>query len=731
VIGYAPAPAALDGAHPPAALATTVLVVDGMHCGNCLRKVEATLSALPDVASARVNLSAHRVSIVTRGTPPTAEPFVAALARIGFKASPLIEQGRADHDASITDYLKRLAVAGFAAANIMLLSVAVWAGYASDMPASLQTLFHWLSALIALPAIAYAGKPFFVSARRALAARQLNMDVPISLGVCLATAMSLYQTMRGTEQVYFDAAITLLFFLLVGRTLDHNMRARAASAAENLLGRRASVASVVSPDGRIERLAVAAVRPGMRVSVAAGEQFPVDGRLLSPAASIDESIITGESLPRDARQSDQVYAGTVALSGPLEIEVTAVAENSLLSDVARLMQTAEQARGRYVRLADRAARFYAPAVHVLGLATFLGWLALGYGWEPGLTAAIAVLIITCPCALALAVPTVQVVATSRLFRNGIVVKSADALERFAEVDTAVLDKTGTLTLGRAELADGRALEPAMLALAAGVALRSQHPYAQAVVRAAQRQGIDPAAVDAVREVAGGGLDATHQGLRVRLGSAAFCEVQQPAGQAPSLWLRRSDDAAIPLPIVDAIRPDAGMVIDRLRRDGMAVEILSGDTPTAVGEVARTLAIDTWRGAQRPEQKIERLQVLADSGRSVLMVGDGLNDAPALAAGHASLSPSSAADISQMSADAVFQGEKLGAILTVLQVAKAARRRAIENFAIAIGYNLIFVPLAMMGLVTPLIAAIAMSGSSIAVTANALRLRAGTTREMVR
>ena len=283
------------------------------------------------------------------------------------------------------------------------------------MPASLQTLFHWLSALIAVPAIAYAGQPFFKSARQALVARRLNMDVPISLGVLLATAMSLYQTARGSEQVYFDAAVTLLFFLLIGRALDQSVRARASSAAENLLGRRATAASVIATDGSLMRHAVAAIVPGMRILVAAGEQIPVDGRLLRASASIDESIITGESRPRAAEAGDVVHAGTIAFTGPLEIEAIAVADNSLLTEIARLMQTAEQARGRYVRLADRAARLYAPAVHILGAGTFIGWMLVGTGWEPALTAAIAVLIITCPCALALAVPAVQVVAASRLF----------------------------------------------------------------------------------------------------------------------------------------------------------------------------------------------------------------------------------------------------------------------------------------------------------------------------
>ena len=709
---------ASDAARP----SLTTLVVDGMHCGACMRKVEATLAAVPGVLSARVNLSAHRVAILTGAIPTTSEAFIEALATAGFKASPLIETTARPINGADPNYLKRLGVAGFAASNIMLLSVAVWSGFAHDMPSSLQTLFHWLSALIALPAIAYAGQPFFASARRALTAGRLNMDVPISLGVTLATAMSLYQTIRGSEQVYFDAAITLLFFLLVGRALDQSMRSRAASAAENLLGRRASVASVISQNGAIDRVAVAALRPGMRVSIAAGEQIPIDGFLVSTVASIDESIVTGESLPRSVRRSECVYAGTVALTGPFEIEATTVADDSLVADIARLMQTAEQARGHYVRLADRAARLYAPAVHILGAATFAGWLIAGAGWEAALTAAIAVLIITCPCALALAVPAVQVVAMSRLFRSGIVVKSSDALERFAEIDTVVLDKTGTLTLGRVDVTNAAEIDEPTLQLAAGLAIHSRHPYAQAVVRAANRRGTQPTSLSDAREVTGAGVEATANGHRICLGSKQFCDISATALQEPSLWFRVGDKPPVALTLSDTIRPDAGSVVAQLHGARRSVEILSGDTDRAVERVARALHIDDWRGGQRPAQKIERLAHLKQAGRKVLMVGDGLNDAPALAAGHASLSPASAADISQMASDAVFQGDKLEPVIVLLKVAKAARRRALENFAIAIGYNVVFVPLAITGQVTPLVAAIAMSASSIAVTANALRLR---------
>jgi Cu2+-exporting ATPase len=698
------------------------LVVEGMHCGNCMRKVERTLQAVPGVVAARVNLSNGRAHVTTASTGVELDTLVEALCGVGFKSYELVEGTVPAHAAHDAAYLRRLGVAGFAASNIMLMSVAVWAGIAGDMDASLKTLFHWLSALVAIPAVAYAGQPFFQSAARALRARQLNMDVPISLGVTLATGMSLYQTMRGSDQVYFDAAVSLLFFLLIGRYLDMAMRSRASSAAQNLLGLRAAAATVVLPDGTTQRLPTRDVVPGMRILVAAGERIPVDARVRSGTADVDESLITGESRPRHVEVGDTVYSGTISVTGTLETEALAREENTLLADISRLMGVAEQARGRYVRLADRAAQLYAPAVHLLGLGTFIGWMLLGHGWEPALTAAVAVLIITCPCALALAVPAVQVVASGRLFRSGIILKAADGLERMAEVDTIIFDKTGTLTLGEPRLENGANIDDATLGRAAGLAIASRHPYARAVVAAAKARGLAAAPVPDVAEVAGAGL--RHVGIagEARLGSASFCGVSESiADSGSTLWLHTPDGHATAFHFTDPLREDAASVIIRLSNAGFHVEILSGDGRAAVAEAAGAAGAAIWHAGLKPADKIARIDQLKAEGRKVLMVGDGLNDAPALAAGHASLSPATAADISQTAADAVFQGERLAPVIDVLLVAHGARRRALENFGIAIGYNFIFVPLAVIGLATPLIAAIAMSASSIAVTANALRL----------
>jgi Cu2+-exporting ATPase len=709
----AAAPAANDAAPADATQRPDMitLAVENMHCGACITTIEDELAHVPGVVSARVNLSTRRVAVEVDSDRLAADTLIERLDKVGYKAAELSGDGRGaakDRDADLT---RRLGVAGFAAMNIMLLSVSVWSGAGGDMDHSVQALFHWLSAMIALPAVAYAGQPFFRSAYGALKAGRLNMDVPISLGVILATAMSLYQTMRASDQVYFDAAITLLAFLLIGRLLDEQMRTRASSAAANLLGLKSSSASVLNADGSVERLPLKTIVPGMRILTAAGERFAVDGRVETGASEIDQSLITGETLPKPVAAGDDVYAGTVNLTNPLTITALKRDDGTILAEIARLMTVAEQGRGRFVRLADRAARLYAPSVHFLGAATFIGWMLTGHIWQDSLTAAIAVLIVTCPCALALAVPAVQV--------------AADGLERLAEVDTVVFDKTGTLTVGEPRLLNGAKISDEQLTSAAALAAASRHPYSRAIVAAARARGLTAAAAGNVAETPGFGLSrATAQGEE-RLGSASWCGAASTGTGDGEIYFKPAAAPPIAFRFADALREDGAEVVERLTKAGYHVEVLSGDSSAPVASMAREAGIGTWLAGQRPDQKIARLEALKAEGRKVLMVGDGLNDAPALAAAHASLSPAAAVDISQTAADAIFQGARLQPILEFLSVAKASHRLSLQNFALAVGYNVIFVPLAMAGLVTPLLAAIAMSASSISVTVNAVRLKSQT------
>jgi Cu2+-exporting ATPase len=584
------------------------------------------------------------------------------------------------------------------------------------MAAGTRDLFHWISALIAVPVIAYAGQPFFRSALQAIGNRRTNMDVPISLAVILAPAISLIETFRGGEHAYFDSAVTLLFFLLIGRYLDRRVRARARLAVEQLAALNATAATVVDDDGATRDLPPTSVQPGMRVLVSAGGRVPVDGVIESGASDLDLSILSGESVPVSRKAGDEVFAGAVNLTAPLRIVTRQSGAKTLLADIIGLMEAAEARRGRYVRIADRVARLYSPVVHSVALLTFLGWTLLGdMAWQPALLIAVAVLIITCPCALALAVPVVQVAASQRLMRSGILLKAGDALERLREVDYVVFDKTGTLTTGELRLLDNA--DPEALTIASAIAAGSRHPLARAIRRAAPRV----APKDGVREIAGSGLEFTDGAGTWRLGSHAFVGEADDGGDAQSLWLAGSDRPPVRFQFHDDFRPDGPAAIQRLRAMGCTVEICSGDRPAAVRAVATGLGIESWHGGMRPADKVAHLEQLRAAGRRVLMVGDGLNDAPALAAAQVSMAPATGTDVTQSAADIVFQGASLAAIPDVLALARTADRLMRQNLSLALVYNLAAVPLAMLGYVTPLIAALAMSSSSILVIANALRL----------
>ncbi len=695
--------------------------VENMNCGGCMAKIERVLNAQPAVAAARANLSAKRVTVTFDPQRSTTAMLLTVLEAAGFTAAEFIATDMSGEEKLAREFLGRLGVAGFAAMNIMLLSVSVWSGAESMDPAT-RSLFHWLSALIAMPAISYAGQPFFRSAWQGLKALRITMDVPISLAILLSATMSLVQTARGGHEVYFDASVTLLFFLLIGRFLDQRMRLRARGAAQNLLRMRSQTATVIRTDGAAESVPTAALIPGERIVVATGERIPADGMMLLGRSEVDESLLTGESLPRSLVPGDDVFAGTINLGAPIEVSVTKAEKDTLLAEMTELMDTAEQARGRYVRLADRAARLYGPGVHILALATFTGWMIGGAGWEFALLTAIAVLIITCPCALALAVPAVQVAASSRLFTAGVLVKAPDGLERISEIDTVVFDKTGTLTHGQPMLLNADIYDAAILQAAASLGIASRHPYARAVVAAARQRFGQVTRANSVDEVAGYGLKRITDEGEERLGSADWCTIPAARSGDASLWYSRPGAEPVAFAFADVTRPDAAATVQALIAASFAVELLSGDRPETVEAIAIDLGITAWRARCKPQDKIARLHELRMAGRKVLMVGDGLNDAPALAAAHASLSPSSAADISQMTSDAIFQGQSLSPVLELIATARRAQRMAFENFAIAGAYNLLFVPIAMAGIVTPLVAAIAMSTSSILVTANALRLR---------
>ena len=694
--------------------------IEGMTCAACIGDIERGLRDLPGLVSARVNYTNRRLALEWRDENFDLTTAFARLRRMGYELHPfeLADSERAETE-TMRFLLRCLAIAGFAAMNIMLLSVGVWVG--GDIDPETRDLFHGVSALIALPAAAFAGQPFFRSAFAALRAGRLNMDVPISLGVMLALIMSVYETVTHAEHAYFDSATMLLTFLLLGRFLDHAMRRKTRAVAANLAALRAPLASRVSADGDETRVPVAQIKPGDLVLSRPGERLPVDGVIVSGAALLDDSLITGETARRPASAGDAVYAGSLNYDGVLTIRVGAASGATLLDDIEKLLDKAAHARSRYMRLADRVSRLYAPMVHLAALSTALFWMARGATFHDALITAICVLIITCPCALALAVPAVQVVASGALFRAGVLLNSADAIERLAEADTIVFDKTGTLTAPAPRVVNADIIDPATQALAAQLAQASRHPLARAVAALTP----NAPAIEA-REEHGLGVSAMIDGVEARLGSVTFCEmtpqVEALGALEPDISLvafRHGERSAL-FQVRQILRSDAGDAIDALKARGFAIEILSGDRPEAVEKIARALGVEDWRGGLTPAEKVARLDALRDAGRKTLMIGDGLNDAPALASAYVSISPIDATHITQAAADAVFLGERLGPIVVTIDLARRARLLMRQNLGLSVIYNVFAVPLAMAGWLTPLIAAAAMSGSSLLVTLNALR-----------
>lgn len=709
--------------HGAGGVAGMELAVDGIHCAGCMHKIERGLSRQSGILNARVNLALKRVTVEWKEGALRPEAVIARLAALGFKAYPF--QPVDARDAARQEdkrLLRYLGVAGFAAMNIMLLSVSVWSGSGNDINPVTRDFFHWLSALIALPTAAYAGRPFFESAIGALKAGSVNMDVPITLGVVLALTMSVVETWHHGEHAYFDGAVMLLFFLLIGRYLDQLMRQRTRDFAGNLAALKAETATRLDAAGATVVVPIAAIAPGDLVLVRPGERVSVDGQVESGASEIDQSLVTGETAPVAIAAPARVHAGTMNLSGTLTIRVAAAGPGTLLDEIDRLMSQALESRSRYVRLSDRAARLYAPLVHAAALATFLGWIAFGLAWQQALIIAITVLIITCPCALGLAIPAVQVVAASALFRSRVMLKQGDALERLAEIDTVVFDKTGTLTMPEPTLTNGEGIAPDVVSAAAALAAASRHPLARPIAATHGEQR----PLGGVREHPGLGLSALVEGVEMRLGSVAFCaaeaEAELVARSQPtaSLIAWRHGRRCAVFAIDQRLRPDAHAAMRELRALGLEIIILSGDRAGAVAPLAAELGITDFKAGRRPDEKLAELDRLASAARKVLMVGDGLNDAPALAKAHVSMSPISATHLAQASADIVFLGEELAPVAASIRIARHARSLMMQNLWFAVIYNAVAVPIAIAGLATPLVAAAAMSGSSIIVTLNALR-----------
>ncbi len=699
------------------------LHVTGVHCAGCIQKVESAVYKNKDVDLARLNFSTGRLNIIWDGSPDVADDFVHDIESMGYGVQPFNPESEKNEDSHQDRFLLLcLGVAAFAIGNIMLLSLGLWITTAETMGVATRSFMHWVAAIIAIPTIIFAGRPFFFSALKALRNRHTNMDVPISLALILATGMSVFELLQNGEHVYFDSAVMLTFFLLIGRYLDFRARRSAKRAATDLMQTLSGFATIIN-GGKHERIPIRDVREGMIVSVSSGEKFPVDGTIHDGTTSVDTSLVTGETVPHNCTAGDAVYAGTLNLSAPIKVLVSKRADDTLLADIVRLMEKAEQGQATYVRLADKAATLYTPFVHSLALIAFLFWLFIGHmAWQDAMMIAVTVLIITCPCALGLAVPVVQVLGSGLLMKHGVLLKSGDALEKLAKIDTVFLDKTGTLTIGKPALVD-QSNEDTMQ-LAASLASHSKHPLSQALVNA--YGGGDLLNFTDISETPGYGLEGTYDGQIFRLGQHEWVHTSKPLNnddKGQTIYFA-SDDGKIAGSYIfqDDLKHDAAAVIKSMQNSGLKTCLISGDHNAEVERISAQVNITDYHAEMKPDEKYTLLENAKKGGSNVLMVGDGLNDAPVLMAADISMAPGSAIDMAQNAADIVFMGDGLSQVTFTYDVARKTQSLILQNFVLAAIYNMIAIPFAFMGYITPFIAALAMSGSSLIVILNSFRLK---------
>ncbi len=703
------------------------LILEGIVCAACVWLNERHVKSLPGVIDFSVNYSTHRARVTWDNTRIRLSEILEAIAAIGYHAHPF-DPGRQEqlYKQERTRALRRLAVAGLGMMQVMMLAVALYAGEAEGMDAGLRQFLRWVSLLLTVPVIVYSARPFFASAWRDLKRRRPGMDVPVTLAISGAFLASAWHTVTGRGEIYFDSVTMFTFFLLAGRFLEMGARHRAGQAAEELVKLLPATAARLGPDGE-QRVPVADLKAGDRVLVRPGESVPADGRVVEGRSSVDESLLTGESRPCLRQPGDLLVGGTVNNESPLVMEIEKVGEETVLSAIVRLLDRAQSEKPSVARIADRVAGWFVAGLLLLAAGVALWW----WQHDPAHAFAItlSVLVVTCPCALSLATPAAVTAATGALTRLGVLTTRGHALETLARATHMIFDKTGTLTEGRLTLTGVEVLgaldRERCLQLAAALEQASEHPIAAAL----RREAGEVVAVEGLEATPGDGIEACIDGRRYRIGTAAF---------VAGLWGDTADGTGLPGGVVlgdeqgllahfrfsDPLRGQAREAISSLRELGLEIELLSGDEEEAVREVADRLDIEHARARCRPEDKLARIRELQSAGAVVAMVGDGVNDAPVLAAAQVSIAMGGGTQLAHASADMVLLSEQLAHLADAVRTSRRTLAVIRQNLGWALGYNLLAVPLAASGQIAPWMAAIGMSASSLVVVLNALRLRRG-------
>ncbi|AYC32651.1 heavy metal translocating P-type ATPase [Pseudomonas cavernae] len=705
-------------------LAEATLLVEGISCAACGWLIEHHLKHLPGVGEARLNLSNHRLHVRWADSQLPLSQLLAELRKIGYAAHPYQADRAAEQLATENRRaLRQLGVAGLLWFQAMMATMATWPEFNIDLSPEMHQIMRWVAMFLTTPIVFYSCAPFFRGALRDLRTRHLTMDVSVSLAIGGAYLAGIWTAISGQGELYFDAVGMFALFLLSGRYLERRARERTAAATAQLVNLLPASCLRLNAEEQSERILLSELRLGERVQVLPGAVIPADGRILAGQSSVDESLLTGEYLPQARRPGDAVTAGTLNVEGPLTVEVQALGQNTRLSAIVRLLERAQAEKPRLAELADRAAQWFL-------LLSLLAAAAIGLLWwqldaERAFWIVLAMLVATCPCALSLATPTALTAATGTLHKLGLLLTRGHVLEGLNQIDTVIFDKTGTLTEGRLTLREIRPLAAVdadtCLALAAALESRSEHPIARAFGQA-------PQAADEVSNTPGLGLEGVVDGRRLRIGQPAFVAALsgRPAPSMPDepgQWLLLGDSHG-PLAwlvLDDRLRADAPALLAACRTRGWNTLLLSGDSSPMVASVAAELGIADARGGLRPDDKLAILQQLHQQGRKVLMLGDGVNDVPVLAAADISVAMGSATDLAKTSADAVLLSNRLEALTAAFGLARRTRRIIIENLLWAGLYNGLMLPFAALGWITPAWAAIGMSVSSLTVVLNALRL----------